>query len=155
MNRLYFTNNICESIHSKIANHISNNSVTKKNCKDTIIYILNHYALKYNECKRKDYITRTLIIIIEKYKLNEKPIFISYDIFEKELKYTISFMTGNIEINSVNEIINSIIYLEKDENKNEDNNYKNIITSENDSENENIDNEDYLDDVLIKKKRIY
>ena len=75
--------------------------------------------------------------------------FINCDIFQKELKYTISFMTGNIEINTINEIINSIIYLEKDENlKIEKNNYNK--SSENESEKEEVENEVYLNEVIDK-----
>ena len=58
-------------------------------------------------------------------------------------------MTGNIEINALNEIIKAIIYLEKDENlKNEENNYNK--NSENESEKEEVENEVYLNEVIDK-----
>ena len=82
---LFFSNNIFETIHNKIANHLPNSRTTKNNFKDTIKYILNTYSFKKNQFVRKDYITRTLIIIIEKFNINNEPKFIKYDLFKKEL----------------------------------------------------------------------
>jgi hypothetical protein len=36
LNKLYFTNNIYKTIHSKIANHLSKYTLSKKNFKDTL-----------------------------------------------------------------------------------------------------------------------
>ncbi len=36
--------------------------------------------------RRKDYITRTIVIIIEKYQLNIKFKFIKYELFNEELE---------------------------------------------------------------------
>ena len=49
--------------------------------------------------------------------MNEKPIFISYEVFIKELEYTISLMTGYMRLNMVEEIINLIDYLDSEEDK--------------------------------------
>ena len=38
LEKVYFTNNICESIHAEISKYISNNSITKNLFRDTIIY---------------------------------------------------------------------------------------------------------------------
>ena len=73
INKLFFTNNICENIHSKIAKFIPKGNVTKNNFQETIKYILNSYELNNKEIIRKDYITRTLIILIEKLKINIEP----------------------------------------------------------------------------------
>ena len=47
----------------------------------------------YNNRKivRKDYLTRTMIIIVEKYNLNNKTKFIEFKSFQKELKTSFSF----------------------------------------------------------------
>lgn len=42
---------------------------------------------------RRDFITRTLIILCEKYDLNNNPKFITFEEFKKELEFTISIMT--------------------------------------------------------------
>ena len=120
---------------------------------------MQNYSIKYNECPRKDYISRTLIIIIEKYRLNEKPMFITYDMFQKELKYTISFMTGYVDLNTVNEIINSIIFLEEDNNLiNEKKLDNKNISHENVSINSECEDEECGDEFIeniIKEKKKY
>ena len=104
---VYFTNNICESIHGKIAKYINDNKVTKQKFKDCLNYIIKEYSNNNNENIRKDYIIRTLIVIIEKHDLNKDPKFIDYNTYKKELNYTVSIMTGNVKINIIEEIINT------------------------------------------------
>ncbi len=160
LNKLYFTNNICQCIHSKIANHLPNFSVSKKNFIDTIEYILKNYSIHFSDCPRRDYISRTLIIIIEKYNLNDKPMYINYKLFQKELQYTISFMTGYIQLNSINEQINSIIQLQNIDNydKNNEESEK-TLSSENDSDyNEEIqenENDNIINNIINENKTLY
>ena len=52
--------------------------------------------------------TRTIIIIVNKYNLNNKIKFIDFKLFNRELQNTIGLMTDNININVVNELISSI-----------------------------------------------
>ena len=54
-------NNICETIHSKISNFISNKPSSKCTFRDAINFILNKYAFN-NKSIRKDYIGCTIII---------------------------------------------------------------------------------------------
>ena len=70
------TNNICETIHNKISNFIANKPSSKYTFRDIINFVINEYAYNNNKSIRRDYITRTIIIIIEKYELNSIPIFI-------------------------------------------------------------------------------
>ena len=86
LNKFYFTNNVCESIHSKISNLLPKGNVTKNSFRDTMQYILKENIFKVKNSIRKDYITRTLIINIEKYNINDKYFFINYDLFLSELK---------------------------------------------------------------------
>ncbi len=58
------------------------------------------------KCVRRDFITRTLII-----DLYNNPKFIAFKEFKKELEFTISKMTENINITVIDKIINSIISL--------------------------------------------
>lgn len=115
LNKVYLTNNICETIHQKIAVQLPNCQVTKKVFRDTILHTFNEYIYKTNQFIRRDYITRTLVIITEKYNLNEEPKYIEFKTFKKELEYTISVMTGKIKINAISELINSIEELEINE----------------------------------------
>ena len=74
-----------------------------------------------------------MIILIEKYNINEKFYFINYELFFFEIKKTISLMTGKIQINVVDEILKSIEVVEEDINELNDN-----------KENENDEIEDSL-----------
>ena len=162
INKLFLTNNICESIHGKISNHLPNSSITKKYFKDTISYILKHYSMKNRETIRKDYISRSLIIIIEKYNLNKVSKFIDFSIFKKEIEKTIAFMTNKVNLNSVNEFFSTIIELEKDKEDNiileEDLN--SIYNEENENsieeEEENRESKEKLEDFYnIKNDKKY
>ena len=115
LNKLYMTNNICESIHGLISKNLPNTRVTKNNFRDTINYIIKNNDFKTKNIIRRDYITRTLVVIIEKYDLNKDYKFIQYDIFKKELENVIALMTGKINIKSVEELINSIEFVENEE----------------------------------------
>ena len=87
--KIYFTNNIYESIHAKIPKHISESKITKNAFRDTIDYIINDYGFHMSNCIRKDYISRTLILITKKFNLNMNPKIIDFETFNKELKNTI------------------------------------------------------------------
>ena len=139
---VYFTNNVCESIHAKIAKFIPNRKITKNVFKDCINYILKNYAFNINNNIRKDYISRTLIIIIQKYNINQEPKFIDYNIFNTEIKKTISIMTKAININEINEIKN---YIEETNLMKYDNDNK-IEEDEILADNENEENSDSSSD---------
>ena len=63
MEKVYLTNNICESIHAHIAKYIGNKCVSKSLFKETINYIMNHY--KYAVLlKLYNYILAILYIMI-------------------------------------------------------------------------------------------
>ena len=48
-----------------------------------------------------DYISSSLIVILEKYNLNEEPKFINENILKEEINKTISLMSNEININIV------------------------------------------------------
>jgi len=104
LNKFYITNNICGSIHSKLSKILPNGAVTKESFRNAIKYIITDYKYRKKDLIRRDYITRTIIILIEKYKLNEEFKIIEYNIFRDELEKTIALMTGIININAVREI---------------------------------------------------
>ena len=66
LEKVYTTNNICENIHSKLTGYISNKKITKNNFRDAICSILNNYSMRINTVKRSDYITKILILIVQK-----------------------------------------------------------------------------------------
>ena len=108
LEKIYFTNNICETIHSKISKYLGDNIISKNKFRDTLNFIMNNYSVNFKNNMRRDYVTRTLIILIQKLDLNENYKFIDFDTFNLEFKKTICFMTGKVEINLVNEILNGL-----------------------------------------------
>ena len=144
LNKLYTTNNICESIHGKIANYLSKGKVSKVAFRDTMNFILKEYLYKTKGIVRRDYNTRTIIILIEKFQLNYTPKFIVYKTYQTELQKTVSIMTGKININAIDELISG---LDKLENKNDGDilNVNEIITEKLSSE-ENDGSIDYIPD---------
>ena len=108
LNKLYVTNNICESIHALISKNLPKTRVTKNNFRETLNYIIKMTTLKEKNIVRRDYITRTLITIILKYDLNKEYKPIDYSLFKNELGKVIAIMTGKINIKGSEELVNSI-----------------------------------------------
>ena len=164
LNTVYFTNNICESVHSKISNDLPKGQVTKTSFRDTLNYILNEYTYKIHNIIRRDYITRTLIIIVLKYNLNKTPQFVEFNQIKMKIEKTISLMTGNINQNFVKELFEGIDRINSDENKdiNEEiisekniNDENNSLIDENENKIESDENsfseeENIIKDISIK-----
>jgi len=106
LDKLYFTNNICETVHSHISKFLPYNKIAKSNFRDKVNSIIEKYKITNQNIIRKDYITLTILIL--KLNLNDNPKIITYDIFNQELQNTISIMTNHINLNFVNEIIKYI-----------------------------------------------
>ena len=60
LNTVYFTNNICESVHSKISNDLPKGQVTKTSFRNTLNYILNEYTYKIHNIIRRDFIYKNI-----------------------------------------------------------------------------------------------
>jgi len=73
--------------------------------------------------KRRDYLTRTIIIVL-KYNLNNEPKFIEFEKFKEELEKTIALMTGTISMNLIEEIFKYLDFIDEgvDIENNSDNN---------------------------------
>ena len=103
----YSTNNIAEALHNKLALYIPNKKVSNINFITSINNVINKYEIKKEEQIRKDYITKTLIIIANKlkygkYKWISIVEFLNYD------KNVINDINNNITINALNELINAV-----------------------------------------------
>lgn len=101
---------------------------------------MNDYSYKIHKCIRRIYITRILIVLVDKYDLNNKPKFIEFDILKKEIENTISIMTGKINIDMIEEIFNyiDVINLEDEsDNLENNNNNESLLSSEIREEEEN------------------
>ena len=49
LNKVFLTNNICQSIIGKISNYISEGRITKTTFRDCINFILNEYLYKHQD----------------------------------------------------------------------------------------------------------
>ena len=104
LDKLYFSINICKTVHSHISKFLPHNKVTTSNFRNKFNSIIEKYKINQNIIRR-DYITRTRIILFIKLNLNDIPKIITYNLFNQELQNTISIMTNNININFMNEIL--------------------------------------------------
>ena len=71
MNKIYFTNNTVENINSKINYYLPKKITNNVDFVNSISKIIINSKFTKNEVIRKDYITRSIISIIKKFKLNE------------------------------------------------------------------------------------
>ena len=49
LEKVYFTNNICKSIHAEITKYVDNNIINKNLFRDTIRYIIKKHSIKFTE----------------------------------------------------------------------------------------------------------
>ena len=64
----YFTNNIAESLHSKLGLYLPYKKVNNNNFIISIRNVILNYETKIGNIKRKDYITKILITYAKKIK---------------------------------------------------------------------------------------
>ena len=57
-----------------------------------------------NVLEEINYITRALIVLMDKYKLNQNPKFVYFDTIKNEIENTISIITAKIQIKIIDEI---------------------------------------------------
>ena len=73
MGKIYITNNIVESINSKINFYLPKKVTSNIDFVKTLINLIVNSKFNNNEGKRKDFITRSIIVIINKFNLNTNP----------------------------------------------------------------------------------
>ena len=146
MDKIYFTNNICETIHSKINYYLPKKST---NIKDFILCLtkifINCNNIENNLIKH-DYISRTLLILIKKYDLNKNPKWITFNEYITENKKLTKKFVDENHHTDIRELINLInnINLGKNDDEIIDNN------SESDKSKDNSLSEDYDINMNIK-----
>ena len=86
LNRLYLTNNIIESIHQKLNSKLNNQPSNKLTFINALKNIFINDIIKNDTVKRYDFITKSLINLIEKEDLLNNIKWIDYDTFKFYLK---------------------------------------------------------------------
>ncbi len=142
--KLYLTNNICESINAKINFYLPKKVTSNYDFINTLTKVFINNTFDNKTIKRHDYITRALIKIIQDEKLNDKLYWVSFDQFKSKEKYIISGREADLEEDDIEKLIELLndFNLEED---NEENN-KNEITTINNNLEEDIKNDNIEDD---------
>jgi hypothetical protein len=73
MGKIYITNNIVESINSKINFYLPKKVTSNIDFVKSLTNLIVKSKFNNNEGKRKDFITRSIIVIINKFNLNTNP----------------------------------------------------------------------------------
>ena len=108
LEKLYTTNNICESINSKLNYYLPKKVITVDNFIESISKFIINEDFKEKKYKRNDYITKSLILMINELNLNSNLHWISYDEFIKYQKICINENNYDRDNNSINKIIEYI-----------------------------------------------
>ena len=83
---MYLTNNIIESIHSKLNFYLPKHKTTIYNFINTLESIILNDKIKISNNNRFDYKSRALILLIQKENLNKDLKWITYETFDKYIK---------------------------------------------------------------------
>ena len=152
LDKLYLTNNICEAINSRINYYLPKRSANNADFVETLNKFLINHEFKENDIIRHDFVTPSLIYLIEEKNLNNNLKWIKYDEFIESNKYIVNkyekFEDDNQSKNLI-KIINDI----ESENENENGGVDiNIIDNQMEVLNNQINSDESLE---IKKNNCY
>ena len=117
LDKFYTTNNICESLYSKLSFYLPKKPTNNFNFVESVSnMVCNEILNKDKKLYRKHFKTKCLIKIINDTDYNNNLSWISYDIIKNNLKTIINENFENQSENDIEKIINYII--EEDENVN-------------------------------------
>ena len=138
LDKLYLTNNISESLHSKINFYLPKYTTSSQNFSESMIKVFLDDSIKIESIKRYDIKSTAIISIIEDLNLNTEAKWVKYETFKN---YEFKLLKDNYKENSdleINSLYKEINYdLDDEEEKNiNNNNNKNIIIQDDKKENE-------------------
>ena len=138
LNKIYFTNNIAESIHSKINYFLPRHISTEYNFINTLNNVLISNHINNSNIIRKDFKSRSLINLIKNESINQKFQWLDNSLFKQ---YLTNYINNELKDNEKDENENLIKYIEEDENilNNEDNKDELIIEYDSSSNDMDID----------------
>ena len=142
LKKLYLANNIEESMHSKINYYLYKKSTTNNMFINAVEKIFDSDDLKKENLIRYDYVTQTMIALIENLNINDDLKWISYDQYIEFNSIVIKKIKGDIDSNTEDQLINLINRLNIEENSEDitDENKLNNSIESNDDESDNLDN---------------
>ena len=90
MDKFYTTNNIVESINSKLNYYLPKKSTNNIDFLNSIMKLLSNSILNDKNIIRHDYVTRSIILLIEDLKFNDNLKWLNYDDLNSYLKKVIN-----------------------------------------------------------------
>ena len=162
MEKLYLTNNIIESLHAKLNYFLPRHVTNQYNFVNAMKNILINDSIINSRIKRKDFKTKSLIMIIEKEKINEHFKWVTYEQFKLYLKKIIDENTENIKEDDSNNLMKLFDnefadILETNDNNidsfNNENN-SNKILNENDKDGEDISDNEQIEKEVEKSENV-
>ena len=162
---LYLTNNIAESINSKISKLIPKTKLSPNDFINVMKNILTHNEIKKQNIIRKDYIAKALANIAPELEENDLE-WLKYDQFKIKLKNLLEEEEqGKNNVNIITEMIDKLDLLEENESNIEESNkikseeenseledeISNLNENNNDINNKNVDNIDLINEEEEKK----
>ena len=118
LEKLYLTNNITESIHAKLNYFLPRHITNQFNFINSLKNILINNAFKNSDIVRKDYKTKSLLLLIDKENLNENFKWIDYNTFKIYLKKIVNNNNENLDNDESENLIKLIENEIEDVNRN-------------------------------------
>ena len=106
---MYITNNIVESINSKINFYLPKKVTSNIDFVKSLTNLIVKSKFNNNEGKRKDFITRSIIVIINKFNLNTNPKWINCEEFKNVLTIIIKQNENYDNSNDLELLINDYL----------------------------------------------
>jgi len=155
LKKLYLTNNIEESIHSKINYNLPKKSTTNNDFINTVENIFINEQFKNKKLIRYDYISQNLLAIIDDLNFNKNLQWISYEKYIKYNKFIIKKRKGELDNNNEENLINMINRLDINENNdikkiNNDIEEKKLSNDSSENNSEENDIKDTVSDIEFK-----
>ena len=152
LDKLYFTNNIVETIHSKINYFLPSFDSTEYDFINSLNNFLENNYINNSTIIRKDFKSPSLLYLMEKEDINKKFKWLDNSVFKNYLERYINNKLNNSERVNVEELIKYIendfnILIKENNNINKNNLLKNIL-----SESMNIDME--YNEIIMNKNSI-
>ena len=153
LEKIYLTDNIYEAINSRINYYFPKRSSNNADFIEALNKFLINHSFKEKDIIRNDYVTRSLIYIINEKDLNKKLKWLKYTDFLETLKFII-IKSENFEDNIQCDNFIKILKVLEEENKNFDFIYYEEVHNENKKENEDI-LEYNSEDMILENSILY
>ena len=113
LDHLYTTNNICETINSKLDYFLPKRATNNLSFLDSISKVIINDEFRSDSIVRKDYKSKSLIYLIEDLKFNDNLNWIKYEMFEKYINIILKKENNNINQEEIKNLFNKLYDIKK------------------------------------------